>query len=221
MSETTNTSEQTQSVIVNDMDEQAFNFMRWVLPLAALVVVASIIFSYTSGRNEEAMELEASKVFEYQNSTLKEHSEDKIQNDEFINKTLSTVRDIEDGGFFLPAFDTFYNQAKLKEISNEQIYKVVSELANKSSKDGIAFYKYSNLKAVFEEDLGQNQEAVTSLKAILSSPYILKSKVHLDLGRLHQKLGETESANKNLQIVIDSEPDSEFAKMAEYYLGKK
>ena len=71
------------------------------------------------------------------------------------------------------------------------------------------------------EDAKAYDKSIELLTELVASKIdISKGKLYLDLGRVYLKKGNKEKADENFQFVIDNHKDTEFAKLANLYLGK-
>ena len=204
----------------NDAFQMIQNNKVWIGLAIAIIVLAVLGWGYYSTHSHQVNEKNAVKVLAFQNGSLKDYTENKIdakKASEDFTKLMSEVSGFEG---VLPV-GVQLADILLANKMNAEAVEVLMAL-KKLAKNDYAKYFVLTREAVALEDAGKTEEAIKALEEVASNSLkLFEGKTYLDLGRLYLKKGDKEKARKNFEYVVNTAKDEvEFVKIANLYLGQ-
>tara|TARA_B100000683_G_scaffold203640_1_gene197094 strand:+ start:610 stop:1302 length:693 start_codon:yes stop_codon:yes gene_type:complete len=211
-------------VPLSDDDSIEAQWSKYKIPiisLVAVVVLGVVGFGLFSNHKENKNEEFGEKVYRFTQAHSAKLEKGTYDAASYIASFKVLLKDVDgfEGAFplLLNSADKVMEKGDLKE-SLELLQ--LGESQYSSSNAYKAFFVRIRLAALYE-DMGKFNEAYEVLQNLLKSPVkLLESKVYLDLGRVHLKMGEKEKAKTTFQYVIDNgKSGDDVVKMARLYIS--
>lgn len=189
-----------------------------VVAILISLVVAVVGFGLYSSFADKSKAAFNSKVFAFENSTLKSANE-KTDPKTLVEGIKSLQKEIGNYAGLLPAVIKTSDLLVAQNHLNEALE--VLKIGEQVAKNEYANYFIMSRLAVVYEDLGKDSDAVSVLEKMNSqSVKIFEGKNYLDLGRLYLKMGNKEKAKASFTYVVEKAKDeAEFVKIAKLYLS--
>lgn len=190
--------------------------------IALIVVVLISIFGYGIYRyqQERKFDVHAETLHQFEMTELKALVSNESSVEEFMSKLRGIQQEV--GSFVgltsvvLQASDELSKRGQWDQAL--EALKMVS--AHKSNPYIHVFIAQREARAY--EDLGKYREAIGVLEGLRSNSIkLLEDKIYLDLGRLYNRVGETEKARLSFEYVLTLPvAQEEFATMARLFLSE-
>lgn len=192
----------------------------WIGLVIALIVIAVLGWGYYSTHKHTQDEVSAAKVLMFQNGTLKELTENKIDAQKAVEGFSLLVGEVGKFSGTLPVGVQLADQLLISGKADlaASVLMTLKPLA----KNEYATYVVLSRMAVALEDSGKIDEAIKALEELAQNNLkIFQGKTYLDLGRMYLKKGDKEKARSNFEYVVTKAKDEiEFVKIANLYLGQ-
>jgi len=222
MTEESQTLDQTLDQTLNKTDfGHVINENKKPILVAGVVFLLAIAaFSIYKNQSGKAYQTQLEQAFVFETEVLAAYNDGKIKTDDFLIKVKAMPSDIKGSNTLVPAL--FVSLDKLVEEGKTTEAIVILESWKPSFAKGTFMSYFIGLKLLpLLEDTNAYDKSIDLLTDLIASKIeISKGKMYLDLGRIYLKKGDKVKADENFQFVIDNHKDTEFAKLANLYLGK-
>lgn len=221
---TSGTEAQNRSIADIASGDDAFNLIQknkvWIGLVIAIIVIAVLGWGYYSTHRHQVNETHAKTVLNFQNGSLKDFSENKIDGKKASDDFVALMGQVAGFEGALPIGIQLADSLLLNK-SNEDALKVLAAVKSLAKNDYARYFILSR-EAVAFEDAGKLDEAIKALEELASNNLkLFEGKTYLDLGRLYLKKGDKDKARKNFEYVVSTAKDEvEFVKIANLYLGQ-
>lgn len=221
---TSGTNAQNRSINEISSGDDVFGLIQknkvWIGLAIVVIVLAVLGWGYYSTHSHERNETSAVKVLAFQNGSLKDYTENKIDGKKASEDFLKLASDVSGFEGVLPVGVQLVDTLLANKMNDEAI--AVLGALKSLAKNDYSRYFVTSREAVAFEDAGKTDEAIKALENLASNNLkLFEGKTYLDIGRLYLKKGDKEKARKNFEYVVNTAKDEvEFVKIANLYLGQ-